>query len=211
MMKFWYLRDPIMREPISAGTMLAISAGTTLAGAGLGAAGSIMGANDTAAGAYANQRFAVQNAANTLQRGEFAKQQLKNQANETRAVATRDAALAARKKDYIVGAGRAAAAASGGNASDAGVVTQLASAERQGDYEKLMSLYTGENKARGLEYAGENALIDAHNQARTDLYDSSSAVYRARQGQKRSYFDAAGTILGAAGSLGAQYAGMRKP
>lgn len=177
----------------------------TGAGAALGATGTIMGANDAAQGAYANERYVAANTAGTLNRGIYAKQQLDQQASEARAAGTRDAAMAAKKTDYIVGAGRAAAAASGGNATDTSVVSQLGSAQQMGDYEKLIALYTGENKARGLEYAGENALIDAHNQARSDLYGASSAAYRGRLGQRNAALSATGTLLGAAGSLGMQY------
>ena len=183
----------------------------TGAGAALGAGGTIIGANDAAKGAYANQRFVAQNSPATLNRGIYAQQQFQQQANETRAAATRDAADAAVAADYIIGSGNASAAAGGGNTTDAGVVSQLASAKQQGDYEKLMSLYTGESKARGLEYEGQNALIDAHNKARGDLYDSDSAIYRSNLGQRKSYLDAAGTILGAAGSLGTQYAQYNNP
>ena len=181
----------------------------TLAGAGLSAGGTIMGANDAAQGAYANQRYAVANAPATLNRGIYAQQQFQQQANEARAAATRDAALASKKTDYIVGAGKAAAAASGGNATDTSVVSQLASAQQQGDYEKLMSLYTGESKARGLEYEGQNALIDAHNAVRSGLYDADSAAWRSRLGQRNAALSAGGTILGAAGSLGTQYAAIK--
>lgn len=183
----------------------------TGAGAALGATGTIMGSNDAAQGAYANQRYVVENTPATLNRGVFAQKQLQQQASEARAVGTREAALAAKKTDYIVGAGRAAAAANGGNATDTGVVSQLASAQQQGNYEKLMSLYTGENKARGLEYEGYNALVDAHNKARGDLYDASSAAYRGRLGQRNAAMSAAGTVLGAAGSLGTQYAAYKNP
>lgn len=169
-----------------------------------------MGGNAAAQGAYANQRYVAQNTPVALNRGIYAKQQLDQQANETLAAATRDAALGARKRDYIVGAGRAAAAAGGGNATDTGVVSQLASAQQQGDYEKLMSLYTGQNKALGLRYEGENALTDAHNAARSGLYEADSAAYRARLGQRNSILSAGGTILGAAGSLGTQYASLNR-
>lgn len=192
-----------MADPFTWGAL------ATGAGAALSAGGTIMGANDAAQGAYANQRYVAQNIPAALNRGIYAHQQLQQQANETRAAATRDASMASRKTDYIIGAGRATAAASGGNATDTSVVSQLGSAQQQGDFEKLMSLYAGENKARGLEYEGQNALIDAHNAARGDLYSADSAAYRARLGQRNAVLGAGGTLLGAAGSLGTQYAGIR--
>jgi hypothetical protein len=172
-----------------------VSIGTTA----LGATGTILGANDAARGAYANQRYVMQNAPATLNRGIFAKQQFDQQANEARAVATREAATAARQRDYVVGAGRAAAAAGGGNATDASVVGSLASVEQQGDYEKLMALYSGENKARGLEYAGQNALTDAQNEITSDRFNVDSAVSRARQGQRSALLSGIGSVAGAAG------------
>ena len=181
----------------------------TLAGAGLSAGGTIMGGNDAASGAYANQRYAAQMAPVTLLRGQYEQQQLNNQANEVLAASTRDAAMSARQRDYVMGAGRASAAANGGNATDTSVVNQLASVQQQGDYDKLMNLYNGQSKAAGLEYAGQNAMTDAQNQVLTNNYDASSAAYRGRLGQRNSILSAGGTILGAAGSLGTQYAGLK--
>lgn len=191
-----------MADPFTWGAL------ATGAGAAISAAGTIMGADEAASGAYANQRYVLENTPATLNRGIFAQKQYQQQASEARAAATREAALASRKTDYIVGAGRASAAASGGDTTDASVVSQLASAQQQGDYEKLMSLYTGESRARGLEYAGQNALIDAQNKMASDVYDANSAVYRARRGQRNALLGAGGTILGAAGSLGTQYASI---
>lgn len=144
----------------------------TLAGGALSAGGTIMGGQ--AAQSSANFQAAQEDMA----------------AQESRAASQRDALEKGRQTTLALSKLQADAAASGGGASDPGVLTLAGNIGGRGEYESLMDMYKGENRARGLEdtATGERATGAAKADA--------------------SYLSAAGTLIGSAGSAYRTYNGI---
>jgi hypothetical protein len=136
----------------------------TVAGGALAAGGTIMGGQAAKSSAY------------------FTAAQEDQAAQESRAASQRDALEKGRQTGLVLSKLQARAAASGGGAADPGVQTIAGNIAGRGEYESLMDMYKGENRARGLEDAaiGERATGDAKLNA--------------------SYLSAAGTLIGSAGS-----------
>jgi len=111
-------------------------------------------------------------------------------AQESRAASQRQALEKDRNTTLALSKLQANAAASGGGASDPGVVDLAGDIAGRGEYQHLMDMYTGENRARGLEDTakGERATGDAKETA--------------------SYLSAAGTIIGGAGSAYKRFKGL---
>jgi hypothetical protein len=111
-------------------------------------------------------------------------------AQESRAASQRSAQDKDRQTALTLSKLQAGAAASGGGASDPGILTLAGHIAGRGEYESLMDMYTGENKARGLE-------DEATGQRTTGaaLADASD-------------LSAAGTLIGSAGSAYRTYKGV---
>lgn len=153
---------------------------TTLAvvGGAVSAAGTIAGGNAAAsAGAAAQQS---QN---------FKAAQEDQAAQESRAASQRDSLEKGRQTTLALSTLQANAAASGGGASDPGVLTLAGNIAGRGEYESLMDMYKGENRARGLTDAATGARMTGE----ADLAEGEAK-------QSASYLSAAGTIIGTAGS-----------
>lgn len=104
-----------------------------VAGAGMSAAGTIIGANSEAK--------ALRSQAN----------QLEAQAGLTRATSQREAMNDRRNAELVGSRGLALAAASGGGADDPTVVNMLADIAGEGEYRALTALYNGDQEALGME------------------------------------------------------------
>lgn len=167
-----------------------------LAGAGLQAYGTI-------AGASAHSKAANNQTWNNIFATVRENEALQNRANEERAASQRQASEASWKKEQALSTLKANAAAQGGGATDDTVGMLGSEVADQGNYEKLMSLYTGESRARGYEDLQKNNLFKAVNQGAADMYSAQMAKHNAK-------LSAAGTLLGSASSLGTQYAGLYK-
>jgi hypothetical protein len=76
---------------------------------------------------------------------------LQQQANQTRAQTSQEVANTARSTDLLLSNARAAGAASGGDLTDPSIVTALDRAAGVGKYSQLSQLYSGEERAVGLE------------------------------------------------------------
>jgi hypothetical protein len=150
----------------------------TLAGGALSAAGTIMGGN---AAADAGRRS--QEAAN------FRATQEDMAAQESRASAQRVALDKGRETTLLESKLQARAAAGGGSASDPGVLDLTGDIAGRGEYESLMAMFTGENKARGLT-----------DEATGSRLTGEAAAAEGAAKQSASYLSAAGTIVGSAGS-----------
>lgn len=170
-----------MADPLTA-TSVGISALST----GMSAAGTLMGGN-AQADATGFGRFYELIAAQNRQ------QELKNAADETRAAGQRQAFEYDRNKDLALSRARAVAAASGGGATDTSVVNTMAGIEAQGEYQKAMEMYGAETRARQLETASQNAMIEAFN-------NDQATQYQAKALRRKARSDAFGTILSGAGS-----------
>lgn len=160
-------------DPVTA-TMAAL----TVVGGGLSAAGTIAG------GAAANQA-----GQSTQQADYFKAAQEDMAAQESRASSQRSALEKGRQTELVQSKLQADAAASGGGASDPGVLTLAGNIGGRGEYESLMDMYTGENRARGLT-----------DQATGTRLTGDAAAAEGNAKENASYLSAAGTLIGSAGS-----------
>jgi hypothetical protein len=81
-------------------------------------------------------------------------QQLNQQAGQERAMSQRQLINERRQQNLVSSKATAQIAAGGGDITDAGSQDILAGIEQEGTYRALTALYTGEEKAKGLEYEG---------------------------------------------------------
>lgn len=160
-------------DPITA-TAMALSVG----GSAVQAAGTIMGGN--AAADAGNRGQQAQN---------FKAQQEDMAAVESRAIAQRSALEKKRETGLVLSKLQANAAASGGGADDSTVLGLASGIAGRGEYESLLEMYKGENRARGLE-----------DQAIASRMTGEALKAEGEAKKKASYFSAAGTLIGGAGS-----------
>jgi hypothetical protein len=158
----------------------------TVAGGALQAAGTIMGGN-AAAAAGKSQRDAAY----------FKAAQEEQAAQESRAAAQRTALEKDRQARLLQSTLQANAAASGGGAADPTVIGLAQDIAGRGEYQSLMDMYTGENRARGLE-----------DQAMGSRMTGDAAQAEGEAKRTASYFSAAGTLIGSAGSAYKTYKGI---
>lgn len=119
-------------------------------------------------------------------------------AGQERATSQR-AAIAVRKQQAVLSSkATAIAAASGAGALDPTIVNLLAGIEQEGSARAMGALFTGEERARGLEFdaalsrsgaAGERAA------GAESLAAGERAAAAGRRAQTSSYFSAGGTVL----------------
>lgn len=113
--------------------------------------------------------------------------QLDTKAGLERASSQREAMEERRKARLLQSRGLAVAAASGGGASDPGVVNLLADIEGEGEYRSLTALYEGNERAAGLES------------------EAKARRKEARNTKISGYIDAASTLIGAGSSMAKRY------
>lgn len=160
----------IVFEPISM-TAMALSAIGSLVSAG-GTIASGIGAN-TAAKYQAGQMDAA--------------------ANESRAAGQRQGFEHQRQTNLGLSKLQAGAAASGAGADDPTIQALGGDMAGRGEYQALTDLYTGENRARGLQ-----------DQAAAKRQSGKDAL-------TKSYLSAGGTILSSAGSMAGKFGGASMP
>lgn len=175
-----------------------------LLAAGVGVVGAGLQAYGTIAGARAQQKAAYNQAWNNINATINENQVLQNRANEERAAAGQQAIQTSRMTENLQSKLRANAAAQGGSATDNTVAMLGGQIGQQGSYEKLMSLYAGESRARGFEDLQKANMTKALNQGAADLY-------AADMGKRNAKLAAAGTVLGSLSSLGSAYASATRP
>lgn len=155
-------------------TMTALAVG----GGALSAVGTIMGGN------------AAAQAGETARGSQYFKATQEEQAAvESRAAAQRSALDKGRETTLLQSKLQARAAASGAGASDPGVINLAEGIAGRGEYESLMDMFRGENRARGLE-----------DQAMASRMTGEAAAAEGRAKRDASYLSAAGTLIGSAGS-----------
>lgn len=158
----------------------------TVAGGALQAAGTIMGGN-AAADAGARQQQAQY----------FKAEQEEQAAQESRAAAQRVSLDKAREGRLLQSKLQANAAAGGGGAADPTILDLAGGIAGRGEYESLLEMYKGENRARGLEDSAVGSRLTG---------DAAKAEGEAKR--TASYFSAAGTIIGSGGSAYKTYKGI---
>lgn len=150
----------------------------TVAGGALSAGGTLIGgaaAADAGASAQSAQYFKAA--------------QEDQAAQESRASSQRDSLETGRKTKLALSTLQARSAAGGGAADDPGVLNLAGDISGRGEYQSLLDMYKGENRARGLEDTAIGSRLTG---------DAAKAEGDAKQ--SASYLSAAGTIIGTAGS-----------
>lgn len=99
----------------------------------------------------------LQAGAQAAQAAAFTAAQLRQNAGQALAASQRDAYGAQKQTDYVLSRALAVAAASGGGASDPGVVNLMAEITAQGAYKQSVALYQGQEKARMMELQAQGA------------------------------------------------------
>ena len=159
----------------------------------LGAVGGIQQAGAQRAAADNQARIAQYQA--TLANSQA--QAMEQRAGQERAVAQREAGQQRRAGDLVSSRAQAIAAASGGGALDPSIIDIMAGIEGESDTRAGNALYTGEERARGLEYG---ATLERAGGAGA-IYAGESARRAGISAADRSYMAVAGTLAGGAGRL----------
>lgn len=155
------------------------SALLTGAGAAVSALGTIAGGNAAeAAGKAANAS------------AQFTAKQQEIAAGEARASAQRAHFEKQRETRLVLSTLQARAASSGGGADDPTIVGLVGDIGARGEYESLMEMYKGENRARGLEDAAISSRLTGE-----------ASLAEGRSKRKAASLSALGTIIGGAGSM----------
>jgi hypothetical protein len=130
----------------------------------LNSAGTVTQAAGEMMGGISHIEFGIQ----SRQAAEFQAAQLRLNASNAAASGQRQAADVDLQSKYIASAALATAAASGGGASDPGVVTLMARNAAEGAYKRSVALYEGEDRAKALnlsadakEFEGKNVLANS--------------------------------------------------
>jgi hypothetical protein len=122
-------------------------------------AGTVSQAAGEMIGGISHIQFGLQ----SRQAAEFQAAQLRQNANTALASSQRQAADVDLQSKYIASAALATAAASGGGASDPGVVTLMARNAAEGAYRKQVALYQGEDRARALNLSADAKEFEGKN------------------------------------------------
>jgi len=165
-----------------------------LVGAGIGMAGSAIGAMGTIGAAKAQAKAARAQQWNDFNAAIYEQKVLQNQANEQRASSQQTSIWLGKQKDLAQSKLQANAAFGGGSATDTTVGQLGGQLQQVGQYQKGMTMYAGESRARGLEDAGVAGVYRAVNQGNMD-------VWKADQNAKAARMSAMGSLIGSAGGL----------
>ena len=184
-----------------------IAAATALmAGAGAGAIGTIMGGRQDQANLQSQAGLVQQQAQANQEAAEFEAQQLDIQAGQERAAAQLDAQQLRRNQRLALSQLQATAAGSGFDALSPDVLAEADRIAQFGEQQAATAQFAGDSRAEQLglvadarRFSGTSGIAAAQREAEA-LFASGRA---ARTGSLTS---AAGTILGAAGSLGGKFA-----
>jgi len=172
----------------------------TAVGAGVSAAGTIMGGNAAASAGEAQAAAQRRAAADNATALEFKAQQEEQNAQESRAAAQRQSLEKGRQTKLLLSSLQARAAASGGGASDPGVLDLAGDISRRGEYQALTEIYNGESRARGLmDQAAGDRFSGATGIQGAELA-ANAAIAEGKAKQAASYMSAAGTIIGGGAS-----------
>lgn len=163
------MADPLTLTALAlTGAGTAISAGSTIAGGRAAEAGGILAQNQK----------------------DYEAKQYEQQAQESRASAQRLAFERRREASLLQSKLQARAAASGGGADDPTIITLSEGIAGRGEYEALMEMYKGENRARGLEDAATNS-----------RFEGQAARWEGETKKRASQTKAIGTIISGLGDM----------
>jgi len=157
----------------------------------------LVGAAVSAMGTIAAGNAAQQAAQAQAQALNFRAKQEDMAAAEARAAAQRQAIEKRQQGILAQSQLQARAAASGGSATDAGILALEKEVVGQREYLALTETYKGENRARGLE-----------DQATISRMSAQAALAEGEARKQASMFSAFGTLIGGAGSAFSAYKGL---
>jgi hypothetical protein len=176
--------------------------GVSALGSVVSAGGTLMGANAEAQGLESQAAMLNAQRFNQLLAGKYKAQELRQAGNEALASSQREAMDFSRNKDLLLSRARVAA---GGGSGDTSVINTMAGIEQQGEFQKAMALYGGENKRRGLNWEADNAILEARNNDLATQYQTGMLGYKANATRSMAPWSAAGTLMSGAGSALNQY------
>lgn len=162
----------------------------TWAAIGLTAASTAVSAAGTIAGGDA----ALAAGQSTQQAYEYRAKQEEQAAQESRASAQRVALDKQRQGRLLLSTLQARAAAGGGGAADPTILNLGGDIAGRSEYDALLEMYKGENRARGLE-----------DSATASRMSGDAALAEGEAKRKASQLSAIGTIIGGAGSMFGTY------
>jgi hypothetical protein len=172
----------------------------TIAGSAVSAVGTIAGGNAAAAAGQASAAAQRQNAADNATQLEFRATQEDQAAQESRASSQRDALEKTRQARLLLSTLQARAASGGGGASDPTILNLAGNIGGRGEYEALTDMFTGEDKARGLEDQASGDRYSAATGIIAGDMGANAAIAEGNAKRNASYLSAAGTLIGGAGS-----------
>jgi hypothetical protein len=158
-----------------------------MVGAGISAAGTI-------GAAKANEKAAQAQWWNDLNGSIYNQKALQQQASEERFGAQQRALQFADQEKRVQSSLKANAAFGGGSATDDTVAKLGGEIGQVGSFQKAMSMFAGESRARGLEDAGTAGVYRAVNQGNMD-------VWKAGMNTRAARASAMGSLIGSAGGL----------
>lgn len=169
-----------------------------------GSENSAEGSEKSAAGANAAADAAIVAGTRNRAAAEFKAKQLRDSSGQVFAGAQRTAMNEERKSTLLQSRALALAAASGGGASDPGVVKLISSIAGEGSYRKATALYEGEDRARLLRM--QAAASDYEGQVAEEAGQLQAQAYRTQGDAYLSKADAyrtqgTGSLLKGAGSV----------
>lgn len=137
------------------------------------------GATSDAAGQLTGAIGHIQFGMQAQQAAEFQADQLAQNANTAAAAGQRRAADVDRTSKIMASNALATAAASGGGASDPGVVNIIANVAAEGAYRKAVALYEGDDKARALNLAADTKQYEGKAAKANSILPAAASVFRA--------------------------------
>lgn len=174
--------------------------GSTIAGSMVSAGGSLLGGAAANEGAQYRAAALEQGGLIAQQEAEFQAQQLDQSALESRAASRIDAYEKRRAAKLALSTLTARAAAGGGSATDATVLDLGEGIAERGEFGALLDMFTGENRARGLEDQAKGARYSGAARRYAAELEAQGVRYGGKAAQVGSYFSAGGQILSGVGS-----------
>jgi hypothetical protein len=200
-------------------TLTVGSMALTAAGSAVSAMGTLAGgnaANDAAIAGAAADRQAGSAAWDAAVRGrdakEFEARQLEQAGGQSIAAAQRSAFERRDQGRLLMSKLQARAAASGGGATDPGVLDLAGNIADRSEYDALTEMFKGQDRANGLydqatssRLTGEAILAEGRDRYTAAGMNASSRLQLGDAQQRASQMAAAGTIIGGAGSAFSTY------
>jgi hypothetical protein len=184
-----------------------IAAATALiAGAGASAAGTISAGRQEQANLQSQAGLIQQRAQANQEAAEFEAQQLDIQANQERAAAQLEALQDRRNQRLALSKLQANAAFSGFDATSPDVLAEADRIAQFGEQQAQTAQFTGDSRAEQLRLVGDAKRFSGTTGIAAAQREAEALFASGRSARTGSFLSAAGTILGAAGSLGGKFA-----